>query len=128
MDATPHVSLEEWRKMAKSGRLTSQGLKDIREEAASDALEKRTEAYLQAQCEKWLEGQGFRRLTAANAILEGNPRGWFGHMAQPKGNFFCPDLVIQDCRSGTTHWIELKAVNDKGKISYAHGQRQMIDL
>lgn len=88
---------------------------------ASEATEYAREKALQADAEKWLEGVGYVRLTAANCCKGGDVRGWFGHLAQPKGNPFLPDLLIWSPSMEHCLCVELKVRED-----YAPGQRQMI--
>lgn len=84
----------------------------------------RKEANLQGICEQWLEKQGYRRLTPANALLPGFPAGWYGHLVEPKKNPFMPDLFL--FRDGRYLMVELKVEDDNGKIHYGIGQKAMI--
>lgn len=79
-----------------------------------------TERALQDKCEAWLESRGYKRLTAENALAAKGEVGWFGHLAQPKGNPFMPDLFIFDSRSCLL--VELKVRED-----YRPGQLAMIE-
>lgn len=80
-----------------------------------------TERKLQEACEQWLESQGYVRLTAANAMAAKSPRGWFGHLAQPKGNPFLPDVFIFR-PAWPSLLVELKVRED-----YRPGQLAMIE-
>lgn len=71
-------------------------------------------------CEKWLVAIGYTLLTAANAMAAKNPRGWYGHLSQPKGNPFMPDIFI--FRAGRCLLVELKVRED-----YRPGQLAMIE-
>lgn len=77
------------------------------------------ERKLQEDCEKWLAVIGYVRLTAENAMAAKNPRGWFGHLSQPKGNAFMPDIFILN--KGRALLVELKVRED-----YRPGQKAML--
>ena len=79
------------------------------------------ERKLQDACEQWLESQGYVRLTAANAMAAKSPRGWFGHLAQPKGNAFMPDVFVFT-KGRPALLVELKVRED-----YRPGQLAMIE-
>lgn len=78
------------------------------------------ERKLQEACERWLESQGYVRLTAANAMSAKAPRGWFGHLSQPKGNALLPDVFIFNKRRALL--VELKVRED-----YRPGQKAMLE-
>lgn len=78
------------------------------------------ERKLQEDCEKWMVGIGYVRLTAENAMAAKSPRGWFGHLSQPKGNAFLPDIFIFN--KGRTLLVELKVRED-----YRPGQKAMLE-
>ena len=88
----------------------------VAKQCVTFAVERR----LQEACERWLEECGYVRLTAANAMAAKSPRGWFGHLAQPKGNAFLPDVFI--FRQGYALLVELKVRED-----YRPGQLAMIE-
>lgn len=83
------------------------------------------ECDLQTACEQWLDENGYRRLTPENAVLEGNPVGWYGHLPIAKKQPQMPDLFIFDGK-GRCLMVELKTeVN--GKIHFGIGQRQQCE-
>lgn len=88
----------------------------------AEASEYAREKSLQADAERWLTGVGYVRLTAANCCKGGDVRGWFGHMANPKGNPLFPDIMVWSPNMERCLCIELKVRED-----YQPGQRQMID-
>lgn len=88
--------------------------------ATPSAPQNATERALQDNCEAWLTNRGYMRLTAQNALAAKNERGWFGHIAQPKGNPFMPDLFI--FADDQCLLVELKVRED-----YRPGQLAMIE-
>jgi hypothetical protein len=80
-----------------------------------------SESDLQSACERWLSQRGYRRLTKENAVLEGNPVGWWGHLNEPKKNPFMADIFIFDGH-GRCLMVELK----HGKICWGIGQLNQV--
>ena len=111
LDANQHL----WNPAAMPPPVNSQHVQDLSENMS--------EAKLQQACEQWLESVGYVRMTAANAVRDVPwPRGWYGHLFNPKGNPFLPDLLILDSDCKAALCVELKTRED-----YRPGQRQMID-
>jgi hypothetical protein len=71
------------------------------------------ERHLQAACETWLVGRGYRRRTRG-MILEGQPeRGWFVHLHQAEGNPLLLDLLIL---GNDGRWVEIELKTSTGKL------------
>jgi hypothetical protein len=91
-----------------------------------DKSERKAERELQAACEGWLSIRGYRRMTDREIIKavesEYPCRGWFGHLAQPRGNPLMPDLWITDRTMRRVLPIELKV-----RSNYQPGQREFIN-
>jgi len=80
-----------------------------------------SEGALQKKCERYLENQHFKRLTAAHAAQPA--RGWFGHLHKPEGNPFLPDLIIfHEPNDRPALLVELKV-----SLKFQPGQKEMID-
>lgn len=93
----------------------------------AEVAQARHERDMQRDLEAWLERRGYQRLTAANAVRAvhspggADPRGWFGHLAEPRGNPLMPDVWIES--GGRTLRIELKAAR-----RFQPGQAEMAQL
>ena len=85
-----------------------------------------SEASLQAQCERYLLMSGYLRMTSNNAKLVADgtaqPKGFFGHLQETRGNPQMPDLWVRDGQKPDLY-VELKA-----KKRYQPGQREWIDM
>ena len=94
---------------------------------AARAVPSKAERELQQQVEGWLSIRGYRRLTADNAtrpaISEVPVRGYFGHLAKPRGNPLMLDLWIL-APSGRYLMIELKASRS---AAFQPGQRELVE-
>jgi hypothetical protein len=80
------------------------------------------ESELQQTIERYLEAQGFIRLTSGNAERHAGVEipGWFGHLAQAPGNPFLPDVWVF-AHQRPPLLVELKTRNKFGR-----GQKEMI--
>jgi len=85
------------------------------------------EADLLADARTWLEDMGYRNLKRENAVLEGKPVGWYGHLTDCERNAFMADLFIFNQVMTRCLMIELKHPDDKGRIHWGIGQRQMVE-
>ena len=88
-------------------------------------VEKRSridEKTFQTQCEQYMHHRGYRRLTADNACLSGTPRGWTGHLFNPKKNPLMPDIFIFNPDMSKSLMVELKV-----KDIWQNGQKEMVE-
>jgi len=75
----------------------------------------------QAQVEGWLANRGYSRLTSGDIAAGPPERGYFFHLAQPRGNPLLLDLLILD-RTGRALQLELKMP----PVKWQPGQAELI--
>lgn len=97
---------------------TAQGIpaaKTVSIEVSSLPTTRRTEADLQARCERWLQSKGFYpRTQKCLDNISQSLLGWYVHLAQCEGNPLLLDLLILH-RDGRYLEVELKT--EKGRVS-----------